>query len=312
MGLSEREPGAQTDTANLQGLVIDRIAASQGNLFQFQPIPPNIPQLQRTDLERQRQAAPNQLLGFVAAEDQSGFIARGNELGLVDPSATYRTAEQLYIDAGRNIARPGAYSAMQEGNREEASRNRRFVVALDRREASREESTEAREAFLARRAREDATYYNEICTNDQCRTDLLNAMAAEGYHAQTLMDLSVEWQLGSGDQQQSSRAQLSLDGGRAFESPVMQAVQEQMREQLAEIRKMQERGASSAEIQRSEAFQQLATTAGVIRSGQMVNQVGQGEDPGTVARERGDQMLARSLLDNGRLNIVVPSRRQIG
>jgi hypothetical protein len=314
MGLSEDRQEEGAHSANFQTLAIQNVLASQqgANLFQFQPIPADIPQLQRTDLERQRQAAPNQLLVFVASGDQDTFTARGNELGLVDPSSTYHTAEQLYLNEARNQSREGARSAITEGNQEARDIALGFLSNVHRRIVGQEETPEERNSTAAQLTREDATYMASSCTNDQCRTDLLNALAAEGFHAQTLMDLSVEWQLGSDDQTQRPNAQLSLDGGRAFEAPIMLAVQEQMREQLDEIRKMQERGASSAEIQRSEAFQQLAAAAGIVRSGQMVNQVGQGEDPGTVARERSEQMLARSLLDSGRLNVIVPSRRQVG
>ncbi len=148
-------------SADFQQAAIQNVVASQGTvpLFQYNPIPDSTPRIEANDLERQRRAAPNQLLGLVASGDETGFTTRANQLGLVDPSASYLTAEQRYLEAARNVGQDSAFTAMQEGRGEDASEARRFTAGTVSRIVAREETPEAQTATSARLSREDYDNY---------------------------------------------------------------------------------------------------------------------------------------------------------
>jgi hypothetical protein len=312
MGLTGRQE-EQGDATDFQMLAIQNVVASQGTtLFQFQQIPEATPQLERNDLEQQRAAAPNQLMGFVAAEDVESFVARGNQLGLVDPSATYVTVEQRYLVEANNIGRERGRTAVADGNTAERDSALDFLETVHRRLAAKETTPEAQETRLAQLTRDDLTYMGEACTTDQERIDLLNAAAREGFHAPTLIALQSEWNLNQQEQQQDSATMqipLGMDG--AFEQPLMFAIQEGMRRQLDDIRTMQQRQTDPAEIRRSEAYQRLASMVGARRAEQAVASVAGGQSTTDAATAATTNIYARHLLDTGNLN-VVPVRRQQG
>lgn len=305
-GTARTEEG-QADAVNLQALTVDRIIASQGaDMFQFQPIPPDTPRLQVNEIERQRQEAIQQLLGFIAQGDQASFTARGNELGLTNSSAAWSAAQESYLNEAWNTGRQEGLEAMQQGDGARASEARQFAAQIVGRIVELQ-PPEAQAETAERYTRQDYEYYQSACTDDQCRQDLLNAMAGEGYNTSTIADILNE--LTAQDQNEGGRpvAQLQLGGGMAAQQPMIDAIQRFMRQQLRNLHEMQDQGRQDEEIRRSEAYRRLVASVGSAqRADRMITKSRTGNmDDYTLTEST--SIMASSLMRHGYLKIT-PSK----
>jgi cellulose biosynthesis protein BcsQ len=298
-------------SARFQQEVVQTLATEQGaNLFQFQPVPPDTPGMQRTVIEKQRQDSIPELLGYVSRNEKEEFDRRGTEVGLTDPNATWRTAQEAYLQEAKPIFREKAREAQERGDGETASLLRRETATINGRIASQEPTPAEQDAKAASLTREDAEFYAAACDTPECRQDLLNAMTAEGYHTQTLFDLTNEWELPEQkrDESLSGTLSLSMRDRTATQPFIMDVVMQNMRQQLMDMRNMQQEGKSQEEIRRSASYRQFAAANGTRRADQAMAAMATGQTADDVATDTSNQIYTRHLLDSGSLHVVVPRR----